>query len=171
MGMFGNLLGGGGDIISGLMGIGDAGKQKSRSRDAQARYYDNLELQRANEAKMDFTPAYVGDSIGPYQRSSSPVARAYLESLMTGQNKQAAASPWADPTAGQRAENSFEKTYGPYEALVARGARERSATPWETKTPGAIDASAVDGEKVARNEGGYNASGRVVRPGSWERNR
>jgi hypothetical protein len=171
MGMFGNLLGGGGDIVSGLMGIEDAGKQKSRARDAQARYYDNLELQRANEANMDFTPAYVGDSIGPYQRSSSPVARSYLESLMTGQNKQAASSPWADPTAGQRAENAFEEAYGPYEALVARGARERSATPWETKRPGPIDTSAVDGEKMLRNEDGHNASSRVVRPGSWERGR
>lgn len=171
MGMFGNLLGGAGDFMSGMYAIEDGYNQKSRSRDAQNRYYDNVDLQRANEAKMDFTPAYVGDSIGPYQRSSSPVARAYLESLITGQNKQAASSPWADPTAGQRAENAFEKTYGPYDALVARGAHERTATPWKTKTPGKVDASAVDGEKYIRNESGYNASGRVSRPGSWERNR
>jgi hypothetical protein len=118
--------------------------------DQWERYDNDVDKQQDRESTLDYEPTYAGDLIKPYQRSSSPVARSYLESILTGQNAQHAADPGGDPTAVKRAQNSFDGTYGPYEALVKRGERERKATPWKTARPEEID-------QVANSRGIKNA--------------
>jgi hypothetical protein len=140
--MLGDLFSGIGSgvagIYKGMEGRKDAETARKNAQQAQTDYYADLDLQRETAAGGKYDPTYRSQLIGPYQRSQSPLARAYLESLLTGDNPQAAKTPWAGSTSP---DTQFDARYGGYDALLDRGAEQRSQTPWATKTPGPVDTS------------------------------
>lgn len=79
-------------------------------------------------------PELMSRHIGPYQRSQSPVADAFLESLLTGQNPGAVQGTRAG-AAGARAsaQRGFDASTGGFDALRARQRAMQEETPWETR--------------------------------------
>lgn len=138
--MLGGLTGGVGKFIGGIETSRNADKARGYAEDDKTDYYANLDLARETAAAGKYDPTYARDLVGPYQRSQSPLARAYLESMLTGDNPQANASPWAGGVAPAQ---DFGR-HGAYDELMAKGAQHRSATPWETKRPAPVDTSALD---------------------------
>jgi hypothetical protein len=160
MGIFGDIYGGIAKMIGSQERKRNAETEDWRTEQNTKNYYGDKNNYLHALKGLDFQPAYAGDAIGPYKRSESPVARAYLESLLTGDNPQAAASPWSTPTDQVAAKQGFEGRYGGgYDKLLAKGESERSETPWETKTPGKVDTKALKGVKPYKaplgSTGGY----------------
>lgn len=140
-GFFGDVLGGVGNMYQGITGAKAGKKAKKDAYRNQTNYYADLDLSREVAARNKYDPTYESQLIGPYQRSESPAARAYLESMLTGDNAQAAASPWDDQRVA--AQGRSNDRYGSYDDLLAAGGSHRSATPWDTKTPGKTDTSTL----------------------------
>ena len=157
MGMFGDLFGGLGDIYRGIQGDKSAQRAGADARRNKVQFEQDQADQRRRQRMIDFDPAYASEGVGDYRRSESPAARAYLESLLTGDNPQAAASPWA--SAGQKAtaQNSFGQRYGSTEGMLARGKAHRAETPWAVTTPGPVNDSAVDMPTAKERLAAYNA--------------
>lgn len=139
----------------------DERRKNSRANEAAAErslnsYYNDKNKYLHALKNVDFQPAYVGDAVGPYKRSDSPAARAYLESMLTGDNPQAAASPWSTPSQQVATQQGFNQRYGGgYDALLARGKADRSTTPWATDTPGEVDDSAIKKVKPYKAPASY----------------
>lgn len=126
------------------MGIGDAigeavaANKKKKEANKQARLAGE-DRERAVDmaASANYQPFLVSDAIGPYQRSQSPVARGYIESLLTGANPAAvqgvrAGAPQAQRTASQQ----FRDAYGGWEQLRAQQRAMETSTPWQTRPQG-----------------------------------
>jgi hypothetical protein len=152
MGMFGDIFGGIGQIMGGQERKRNAKYAREDAIANEHRYYRDKNAHGAAVNKLDFQPAYASDGMGDYKRSESPAARAYLESLLTGDNTQAAASPWSTPAENAATEDSFGKRYGSIEGLLNQGDQEREATPWAVKSPGKVDRSAVNKRSTTWNE-------------------
>lgn len=161
-GLAGGLLSAFGDIYKGFGDMKGAKKDAAKNLKDTGQYYLDEQEQRMREESLDYDPSYVGSSISPYKRSSSPVARAYLESMMTGQNADSVSNPWSDPLAVAKAKKSFEGTYGAYDDLVARGEQERKETPWRTSNPREISeqANQIDPMTGTYDTGKNTTSGR-----------
>lgn len=140
MGMFDSLTGGVTNIIGAIEGSRSAKKKRDQANYDLENYYGNVGRQRDVAAMGNYNPTYASQLIGPYKRSESPLERAYLESMLTGDNTQANASPWSG---GGQSSAGFDNRFGGYDALLDRGKKERAATPWETKTPGPVDTEAL----------------------------
>lgn len=102
----------------------DAKKQRETADEESRRYMDLLRQQ-------DRTPELVSDRVGTYQRSRSPIADAFLESMLTGQNPAAVQGTRAGAT-GQRAtaQRAFDQQTGGMDVLRDRQRRAMAATPW-----------------------------------------
>jgi hypothetical protein len=91
--------------------------------------------------QLNWEPDYVSDLMGPYQKAQSPVARSFLESLLTGANPSMVQGTrlGADRLrAGAQAQ--FDDQFGGWEQLLARQRELERQTPW---APGKFSAPAV----------------------------
>lgn len=135
MGVLGQLGSGFSDIHQGAAKAFGSNKDRREARDREDKYYEDKEGFLAGYNRLDRSPTYQSDLIGPYQRTQSPAARAYLESLLTGDSPDAAAAPWAAGGDVDAAKQRQQEKYGNLSSLVAQGERDRATTPWATKRP------------------------------------
>lgn len=111
-----------------------AKKQLRAAKNEQNRINQDRERGLWNLQQMDYQPEMASDHIGPYQRSQSPVADAFLGSLLTGANDQAMQSTRAGaPRAQAQARNAFQQQYGDWNSLRQRDQQMRQSTPWDVK--------------------------------------
>lgn len=88
---------------------------------------------------IDWTPQYAQNLMsnnGAYQKSESPLARSYLESLLTGNNPDAtfSGSPNADLVKTQQA-GSRDQMYGTQQQLQQRSQQNATTNPYQSWTP------------------------------------
>lgn len=91
--------------------------------------------------RLDWEPDYVSDLMPSYKKAESPVARSYLESLLTGTNPSSVQGTrlGADRLkAGAQA--GFDQQFGGWDQLLARQRELEQETPW---APGKFAAPAV----------------------------
>lgn len=85
---------------------------------------------------MDFEPMYASQTTPTFKRTESPVARAYLESFLMGNNGDAtfsgAPNSAAMKDAQQRAQN---QTFGTPQERAARQQQILQETPWAVQAP------------------------------------
>jgi hypothetical protein len=90
-----------------------------RANDSQKDYWDRLQ-------SLDTDYAQTVDSAPTFQVAESPVARAYLESFLTGSNPDAVMSTRHGSGAQEEnARRNFERDFGGWEKLVREGNAER----------------------------------------------
>lgn len=139
-------MGGGMNILGDIGGLIGGWVEKRKNAKAIAKA---AKEQQALFESLDHEPEYAADYTPTFKRTESPVARAYLESFLLGQNPDATYS--GDPNAKyiqaaqQRSQNT---TYGTPEERAARQAAIMKETPWEvTKRPMEIDPGAPLSDK------------------------
>jgi hypothetical protein len=115
-----------------------AGKQADQDRaDAERFRQEAMDLSK----QLSWEPDYVSDIMPNYQRAQSPLARSYLESMLTGAN--ASSIPSTRPGAQQLragAQGQFDQQFGGWEQLLERQRAAERAMPW---APGKFSAPAV----------------------------
>lgn len=123
---------------SGLFGAAADVIRANRSKKAaQQTKRDARELRQQGldyAAGLDWEPELLSDHAPVYQRSQSPIADAFLQSLLTGQNP--AAVQGTRQGAGRLkagAQRSFDQSTGGFDALRARQREMEQATPWTPK--------------------------------------
>lgn len=91
--------------------------------------------------QLNWEPDYVSDLVKPYQKAQSPVARSFLESLLTGANPSMVSST---RHGGDRlragAQARFDDQFGGWDALLARQREVERQTPWAPNTYGGAPA-------------------------------
>lgn len=121
-------MGGIGDLFGGIAG---SIVQRREADKAQGLAQENAALQRDMAQNMDWEPEYASEHIGPYKRTESPVATAYLESFLTGTNQDGIQGTRAGANVKKAdAQNGFNKQYGGWDALTARARELEKETPW-----------------------------------------
>lgn len=162
MGLFDGITDGISDIVGAFEGQRNARDARHNSKQDTQNYYIGVQKRRNVAATNKYDPTYESQLIGTYKRSQSPAARAYLESMLTGDNAQASAAPWDDQSVA--AHDRSMKRYGSYDDLLDQGEQHRSETPWKTKTPGNTSRRGVD--HLARGE---TAVDDYVDRGDWRK--
>jgi hypothetical protein len=118
-------------LFDAIVGVGNAGVRRQGEK-------DKLRLAKEEQARhlrllhnQDRTPELVSDRVGAYQRSQSPIADAFLESVLTGQNPSAVQGTRAGAS-GQRAaaQRAFDQQTGGMAALRDRQRRAMAGAPW-----------------------------------------
>lgn len=91
--------------------------------------------------QLNWEPDYVSDIMPAYQRAQSPVARAFLESMLTGTNP-SSISPTRHGANRLRAgaQAGFDRQFGGWDDLLRQQREAEQATPW---APGKFTAPAV----------------------------
>lgn len=129
----------GGDIAFGLIRPGKALEAQAKKEQAKKDLANAQQMRQQGmdlAGKLNWEPNYVSSMIGPYQKTVSPIARSFLESLLTG------ASP--SNVQGTRlgadrqkaaAQSNFDQQFGGWDALQARQQAAEQATPWAVKPP------------------------------------
>lgn len=106
-------------------------KEADRNRaDAERFRQESMDLAK----QLNWEPDYVSDLVGPYQRTQSPLARGFLESLLTGANPSMVSSTrqGADRLrAGAQAQ--FNDQFGGWDQLLERQRAAAEAQPWAPK--------------------------------------
>ncbi len=129
-------------------GIGAFGKALSARRERRAAKSDREARMKLLEG-LDYKPMYAAEVTPTYKRTESPVARAYIESFLTGSNPDAtfSGSPNAryQKSQQQAAQNA---AFGTPEQRIARSQALQKETPWKV-TPPTRD---VRGAKAAEME-------------------
>jgi hypothetical protein len=127
-----------------------ARKQLEATKVAQRRAEEDRERALWMAQNMDWSPEYASEHVGPFQRSESPVADAFLSSLLTGANPAAVQGTRAG-AADQRAyrQQKFDRETGGWDALRARQREMQESTPWEVK-PFTREVSQPDFSREAR---------------------
>ena len=96
---------------------------------------------------LNWNPVYAKDLMNtPYQKTKSPLARSYLDSILTGNNPDMTFS--GEPNAAQtKAEQAVrkEQMYGSNQDLLAQSEQERSTNPYTVSTPTAPAGGAAGG--------------------------
>jgi hypothetical protein len=123
------------------MGIGDsigagvqAKKQLQATKKEQRRIEDERERAMWMTDQMDYAPERVSDHIGPYQRAEAPVADAFLNSFLSGDNPDAIQSTRAGaPAQKAAAQQRFDQNTGGWDALRQRQQALQASTPWAIK--------------------------------------
>ena len=85
---------------------------------------------------LDYEPMYASQNVPTYQRSQSPVARSYIESMLMGANPDSISSTRAG--AGMlkaRAQAGQNAMYGTPQERLAQQQAYMQTTPWAVKTP------------------------------------
>lgn len=122
-----------GDSIGKAVG---AKKQLDESKKENARTRRDRERALGMAANQDWEPTMLNAAIDPFQRSQSPVADAFMSSLLTGRNPAAVQGVRnGAPQARATAQQAFDKSYGPVDALLAKQSAMQTATPWQVRTP------------------------------------
>lgn len=120
-----------------------------------------IEQQKWDAIKAsDFDPTYASDLAPQFQRDTSPVARAYLESFLTGTN--------ADAVQGTRAgakdqkadaQQGFNNRYGTWDTLTNKQREiEQDVGRYAAKTPAPQSAEDATHEALQREAMSYGAS-------------
>lgn len=119
------------DSLTGLFKTFGAEKEAKRSAErARGNQRDNMNLLQSQQ----HNPELVSRHIGPYKRSQSPVADAFLESMLTGQNAGAVQGTRAGASGQRRnAQQGFDASTGGFDALRARQEAAREETPWAVR--------------------------------------
>lgn len=111
-------------------GFGDARTAKKNA----ALSRDQREMAMKLFQSQNHQPELASRHIGTYQRSRSPVADAFLESLLTGQAAGAVQGTRAGAAGQQRAaQRGFDASTGGFDALRARQSAMQDETPWEVR--------------------------------------
>lgn len=123
---------------SGLFGAGAKVIGANRAKKAAQQTKKDARKQRAEglefAAGLDWEPELLGNHAPVYQRSQSPIADAFLQSLITGQNP--AAVQGTRQGAGRLkagAQRNFDRSTGGFGALRARQQQMEQAMPWTPK--------------------------------------
>lgn len=122
-----------GDLFSSLGKLGSNVFDvfNARGREKQAKKED--EWRRKD---LNFDPAYASEGAPKFQAATSPVARAYLESFLTGSNPDAVQGTrlgsGVDKSAADRRKREL---FGTDASLLAAGKAERDPSRWAVKTP------------------------------------
>jgi hypothetical protein len=125
MGFFETL----GTSVGGIMSAKKNEKAAEKSRKRGLNYVEGL----------DWTPAYAQDQMsngGAYQKTQSPLARSYLESVLTGNNPDTTFS--GSPNAAYKKEQqaySKDQMYGTPQQLQQQSAQNAATNPYQTWTP------------------------------------
>lgn len=121
-------------LINAMTGAYSAKQQERSSKTAARDARADRERAAWMASQQDWTPEYASDSIGPYQRSQSPVADAFLSSLLTGDNPAAVQGTRNQaPQMKARAQQRFDASTGGWDALRQKQAQMQQSTPWEVK--------------------------------------
>jgi hypothetical protein len=114
MGLFDSI----GKMVGNIKGQQQAGK---RAAQAEKDYWKRIEA-------GNWEPEYASEHAPGYQQTKSPVARAYLESFLTGDNPDAVQGTRAGSSGplGTKAvaQNQFNQAYGGWDKLQAQSAAE-----------------------------------------------
>jgi hypothetical protein len=113
-------------------------KAGERAQDARRDYWERFQA-------ADFEPEYLSDHAPEFKKANSPVARAYLESFLTGSNPDAIQGTRLGAD-GERAAAAqrFDRDYGGMDKLVRDSAREQADNSRFEVTP--IDRPVVSPE-------------------------
>jgi hypothetical protein len=118
-------------VISDLIGAGSsliAGKAKQKA----AHQYQKDQMARIDG--LDWEPEYASDHAPTYQRSQSPVARAFLESMLTDANP---ATTFSGRHGAQQIQQGqqrrFGQQYGDWNTLQQQQRALDADTPWAVK--------------------------------------
>lgn len=111
-----------------LGGWVQANKNKQAAREA-AQERDRL------LNSLDWEPTLASENVPTYKKSESPIARSFLESLMTGDNPMMTAPGELNAKAVQGAQQRrTDQRWGTTDERVARQRQVMDETPWEVKT-------------------------------------
>ena len=123
MGLFDSLK----DIVTANQQMKADAKTSKQSKESRQQGLDLV-------GNMNWEPELTSDHVAPYQRSQSPVADSFLESMLTGQNPAAVqGTRLGADRAKAAATQGFNQSYGGFDALRQRQAAVRQATPWAVK--------------------------------------
>lgn len=122
-------------MIGDAIGEGvQARKQLKAAKDAQKDAKKDRERALWIQQQQDYTPEYAADHIGPYQRSESPVADAFLQSFLTGDNSSALqGTRRGAPQLQAAADARSAQRFGSVDQLLAKERELKASTPWEVK--------------------------------------
>jgi len=124
-------------------GFGDLAGSAYDARQAQKgllRNVDEEEKARQQRIKLieslDWDPEYASAHVPTYQKTKSPIARSYLESLLLGQNPDAVFSGATNAQYKKAAaQRTMDNLYGNLPARAAEAAAVQRETPWKVTTP------------------------------------
>jgi hypothetical protein len=111
------------------------GEKKAAKRNAEyAKQQQRAGMQLINE--LDYEPEYASNHVPTYQRSQSPVARAYLESFLSGDNPDTI-SPTAPNAIARRqaAQTRQNAMYGTPQERLAQQNAYFAQQPWKVTAP------------------------------------
>lgn len=144
-------------------GLGDLAGSYYDMQQAQkglSRNIDEEEKARQERLKLldslDWEPEYASAHVPTYQKTKSPIARSYLESLLLGQNPDAtfegATNAKYKKAAQQR---TMDNLYGTLPARAAEARAVQAETPWKVTTPteSIRDRGRSDGGKLGKTLG------------------
>jgi hypothetical protein len=134
--MAGGALGGVADLANGVGGYLGAKEREEAARkwieQAMADRQSGVNLAQ----NLDWSPERVRDQVGTYQRSRSPVADAFLESFVTGDNPAAVqGTRYGAKIDKADAQKRFDKNYGGWDAIRAQQRQLDQSTPWAVQNP------------------------------------
>jgi len=113
-------------------GRANAQGQAEQKKTKQAETQRNEALTLLRNQQRD--PYLAARSIPTYQRSQSPIADAFLESMLTGSNPQAIQGTRAGSTAARAgAQRTFDASTGGMDALRARQQAVMADVPWQLR--------------------------------------
>jgi len=124
-----NIFERGAGALFGWVGAKKSERQAKRAREEQIALID----------RMDWDPMYASENAPTYQKTQSPVARAYLESILTGSNPD---TTWEGSTNAAYKKAAQQRTqdnlYGTMPERVARQAEVQQQTPWKVEPPARV---------------------------------
>lgn len=128
-----------------------AAEEADRNRaDAERFRQEGMDL----AAQLNWEPDLISDIMPAYRKAESPVARSFLESLLTGANPSSIPSTRLGADRLQRgAQARFDAQTGGWDELLARQRQLEQETPWAPGTYG--------GAPAVIPLGGINAGPRV----------
>jgi hypothetical protein len=143
---------------AGLKAAGEK-EQLGAAKDELDRIEDERSRSLGLVEGLDWTPERVSAALGSYQRSKSPVADAWMQSMLTGDNPDAI----ADTRAGAKrqkaqAQQRFDATTGGWDKIRAEQAEMEKSQPWQLKD--VAEAGPADpAQEKALKEAGLNIRG------------
>src|SRR5262245_17249228 len=131
----------------GLAGAGIAAAGEKEQLGAAKDELDRIGSERKRSLglvdKLDWTPERVSAALGSYKRSESPVADAWMQSMLTGDNPALIQDTRAGATRLKaQAAQRFDQKYGGWDKLRQQDAEMRQSQPWALKDVAEADARA-----------------------------
>jgi hypothetical protein len=113
-------------------------KMDQKAADKQARNANRMRRESMDLVqRLNWEPDYVSDLAQPFKKAQSPVARSFLESLLTGANPSMVQSTRLGANRLQAgAQAGFDQQTGGWDELLARQREVEQQTPWAPKTYG-----------------------------------